>query len=166
VRSSITARLQQRFPDLQTHCVGFYWPFKAEVDLRGFVRALIAKGAKACLPVVVERRQPVEFWAWEPRTKLARGVWNIPIPAERHVVTPSALLIPLVGFDPDCYRLGFGGGYYDRTLARMDPKPLRIGIGLELGRLNSIWPQPHDIPLDAVVTESRVWERTATSEGS
>ena len=69
---------------------------------------------------------------------------------------PTALLVPLVGFDRRGYRLGYGGGYYDRTLATMHPKPLTIGIGYDLGRLETIHPQPHDIPMDAIVTEAGV----------
>jgi 5-formyltetrahydrofolate cyclo-ligase len=72
------------------------------------------------------------------------------------VVQPSLLLIPLLGFDSQGYRLGYGGGYYDRTLAALRLKPLTIGIGYEAGRLETIQPQPHDIPLDAVVTESGI----------
>jgi 5-formyltetrahydrofolate cyclo-ligase len=87
---------------------------------------------------------------------MARGVWNIPIPAERQVVPPGALLVPLVGFDSRGYRLGYGGGFYDRTLAALSPKPLAIGVGYEFGRLATIHPQPHDIPMDALVTEAGV----------
>jgi hypothetical protein len=85
--------------------------------------------------------------------KLKRGIWGIPIPAERRIVQPTALLVPLIGFDKAGYRLGYGGGYYDRTLAVMIPKPLTIGVGYALGRLETIHPQPHDIPMDAIVTE-------------
>jgi 5-formyltetrahydrofolate cyclo-ligase len=67
-------------------------------------------------------------------------------------VRPTALLVPLVGFDRRGYRLGYGGGYYDRTLAAMGPKPFTIGIGYEIGCLETIHPQPHDIPMHAIVT--------------
>lgn len=85
--------------------------------------------------------------------KLKRGIWGIPIPAERQIVRPTALLMPLIGFDEAGYRLGCGGGYYGRTLAVMMPKPLTIGVGYALGRLDTIHPQPHDIPMDAILTE-------------
>jgi 5-formyltetrahydrofolate cyclo-ligase len=88
--------------------------------------------------------------------KLVRGIWNIPIPSERNLVQPTVLLVPLLGFDAAGYRLGQGGGYYDRTLATLPQKPLTIGIGYELGRLESIYPQPHDRPMDAIITESGV----------
>lgn len=148
--------VEQQFPGLANAVVGFYWPFRGEIGVYPLVRRLIERGVRAALPVVVEKRQPLEFWAWHPGMRLRRDVWDIPIPAERQVVQPTALLVPLVGFDADGYRLGYGGGYYDRTLAAMDPKPLAIGIGYELGRLETIHPQPHDIPMHAIVTETGV----------
>ncbi len=146
--------VEQQFPELASSLLGFYWPFRGEIGPHPLVRRLVERSARAALPVVVEKRQPLEFWAWRPGAPLRRGVWNIPIPVERHVVRPTALLVPLVGFDRRGYRLGYGGGYYDRTLAAMDPKPLTIGIGYEIGCLDTIHPQPHDIPMDAIVTEA------------
>ena len=88
--------------------------------------------------------------------KLERGIWNIPVPHEKNPVSPGTLLVPLLGFDAAGYRLGHGGGYYDRTLASVTERPLTIGVGYEFGRLETIYPQAHDIPMDAVVTESGV----------
>lgn len=154
VRSSaIIDRLRAGLPSLAGEAAGFYWAFKGEIDLRGVVRDLVGRGSQAALPVVVEKGRPLEFWSWRPRMKMDRGIWNIPIPGERVVVQPRLLLVPLVGFDAAGYRLGYGGGYYDRTLAAMQPRPLAIGVGFGLGRLSSIMPQPHDIPMDAIVTE-------------
>ena len=154
IRARVRELIREQFPELPCACIGFYWPFKGEIDLRHLVRDLLAVGAEAALPVVVERRQPLAFWAWRPRMKLERSVWNIPVPAAPNAVRPTALLVPLLGFDGAGYRLGYGGGYYDRTLATMNPAPLTIGVGYELGRLETIHPQPHDIPLDAIVTEA------------
>jgi 5-formyltetrahydrofolate cyclo-ligase len=100
----------------------FYWPFKSEIDLNDLVQEFLTHGAAAALPVVVQKQQPLEFWRWRPHMRLARGLWNIPVPTERDVVEPTALLVPLLGFDAAGYRLGYGGGYYDRTLATMKPK--------------------------------------------
>jgi 5-formyltetrahydrofolate cyclo-ligase len=144
----------QHFPELANALIGFYWPFRGEIGPHPLVRRLVEQGARAALPVVVEKGRPLEFWAWRPGTRLRRGVWDIPIPAERQVVRPTALLVPLVGFDRRGFRLGYGGGYYDRTLATMDPKPLTIGIGYEIGALETIHPQPHDIPMHAIATEA------------
>lgn len=151
--------VERHFPQLASAVIGFYWPFRGEIGLHPLVRRLVERGARAALPVVVEKRQPLEFWAWRPGAPLRRGVWDIPIPAAREVVQPTALLVPLVGFDGAGYRLGYGGGYYDRTLAALDPRPLAIGVGYELGRLATIHPQPHDVPMDAIVTEAGLQQR-------
>ena len=82
------------------------------------------------------------------------GVWNILHPAEGPPVYPEALLIPLVGFDKGGYRLGYGAGYYDRTIAVLPKAPVKIGVGFELQRMDTIHPQPHDIPMDYIITEN------------
>jgi 5-formyltetrahydrofolate cyclo-ligase len=152
----IAALLERHVPELAGASVGFYWPFKGELDLRDFAIALHAAGSRLSLPVVVEKGAPLEFWRWTPETRMARGDWGIPVPAERIVERPTALIVPLLGFDAAGYRLGYGGGYYDRTLAALEPRPFTVGVGFELGRLASIFPLRHDIPLDAVVTEKGI----------
>lgn len=136
--------------------IGFYWPFRGEFDARALVAALIEGGAVAALPAVVAPRTPLEFRFWEPGTETEPGAYKIPVPRARHLVTPDLLLVPLVGFDAGRYRLGYGAGYYDRTLAAARPRPFAIGIGYELSRLDTIHPQPHDIPMDVIVTEEGV----------
>ena len=86
---------------------------------------------------------------------MENGFWDIPVPANDVRVTPTALLVPLVGFDEVGYRLGYGGGYYDRTLGSLPAKPIAIGVGYELAHLETIYPQAHDIPMSTIVTESR-----------
>jgi 5-formyltetrahydrofolate cyclo-ligase len=125
-------------------------------SFRHLAQNFIALGAEAALPVVTEKLQPLEFWSWQPQMELVRGIWNIPIPRERTPVQPTVLLVPLVGFDRAGYRLGHGAGYYDRTLRAFTPKPLTIGIGYEFGRLETIYPQSHDVPMDAIITEGGV----------
>lgn len=134
--------------------VGLYWPFRAEIDVRPLARALIAGGTRIGLPVVVTPNAPVEFREWTPGAPVARGVWNIPVPDGTPQVFPACLVVPLVGFDAAGYRLGYGGGYYDRTLAARRPRPWAIGLGFDLGRLDSIHPLGHDVPMDGIVTES------------
>lgn len=153
---TICESMRDGFPELREACVGFYWPFQGEIDLRDLAQDFVAQGADVALPVVVKKGQPMEFWSWQPQMKLVRGIWNIPIPSERNPVQPTALLVPLVGFDAAGYRLGHGGGYYDRTLASLTQRPLTIGVGYELGRLETIYPQPHDVPMDAIVTENGI----------
>lgn len=156
VRRTVCNLIRERFPELRHACIGFYWPFQGEIDLRFLVESFVGLGSEAALPVVAEKLKPLEFWSWQPRTELVRGIWNIPIPRERNSVQPTVLLVPLIGFDAVGHRLGQGGGYYDRTLAASVKKPLTVGVGYEFGRLDTIHPQPHDIPMDAIVTESRV----------
>jgi 5-formyltetrahydrofolate cyclo-ligase len=136
--------------------IGLYWPIRGEIDLRDFARDLVAAGGIVALPVVVQDAAPVEFWRWQPGVALKRGRWNIPVPPEREVVRPDVLVVPLVGFDSGRYRLGYGGGFYDRTLAGAVPRPHTIGIAFAEVELPSIHPQPHDIPMDVIVTEQYV----------
>jgi 5-formyltetrahydrofolate cyclo-ligase len=86
-------------------------------------------------------------------------VWNIPVPEKRNIVIPQAVLAPLVGFDRQGYRLGYGGGYFDRTLAALAPRPRAIGVGFELLQIETIYPQPFDFPMDVVVTEAEIRRR-------
>lgn len=137
--------------------LGIYWPFRGEIDVRDIARRRIEAGGTVGLPVVVAKAAPVEFWRWEPGMQLARGIWNIPIPPQRDPIRPDALIIPLVAFDAQRYRLGYGGGYYDRTLASFEPRPFCIGLGYARFQLQTIHPQPHDIPMDMIVTEEFVW---------
>jgi 5,10-methenyltetrahydrofolate synthetase len=90
---------------------------------------------------------------------LARGVYDIPYPDEGPEVRPATVLLPMNGFDAGGYRLGYGGGYFDRTLAALDDRPRVIGVTYELARLPTIHPQPWDIPMDYVVTEAGVYTR-------
>jgi 5,10-methenyltetrahydrofolate synthetase len=139
--------------------LGIYFPIRGEIDLRELARRHIEAGGQVALPVVVEMGQPVDFWRWEPSARTRRGLWNIPIPRERVVVHPQTLIVPLVGFDRSCFRLGYGAGYYDRTLAAAVPRPRAIGIAHSDAELPTIHPQPHDIPMDKIVTESVILER-------
>jgi 5-formyltetrahydrofolate cyclo-ligase len=136
--------------------LGVYWPFRAEFDPRPLVDRLIARGFAVALPVVVDKKGPLEYRLWRPGDPLVSGVWDIPVPEKREIVVPQAVLAPLVGFDRRCYRLGYGGGYFDRTLAALSPRPLAIGVGFELSRIETIHPQDFDIPMDLVVTEAEL----------
>ncbi len=156
IQNRVTKSLRVTVAAPPRACLGFYWPFKGEIDLRGLLKEYLLAGTDAALPVVVEKNQPLEFWRWRPGMPMQTDLWHIPIPEQRVLVQPTVLLIPLVGFDAAGYRLGYGGGYYDRSLALMTPTPWKIGVGYELGRLPSIHPQAHDIPLDTIVTEAGV----------
>jgi 5-formyltetrahydrofolate cyclo-ligase len=140
--------------------IGFYWPFKAEFDPRALVTQLLATAPwRAALPVVSARNAPLSFRPWTPECEMESGVLGIPIPKTLDTLVPDVLLAPLVGFDAANYRLGYGGGYFDRTLAALSPRPQVIGVGFELSRLESIHPQPHDVAMDLIVTEAGVQYR-------
>jgi 5-formyltetrahydrofolate cyclo-ligase len=133
-----------------------YWPFRAEFDPRPFVRDLIGRGWQIALPVVIQKKAPLEFRLWTPDAPMENGIWDIPVPRDGAVVRPGVMLAPVVGFDDACFRLGYGGGYYDRTLAVLAPRPVTIGIGFEFSHLETIYPEPHDQRLDMIVTEAGV----------
>jgi 5-formyltetrahydrofolate cyclo-ligase len=137
--------------------LGVYSAMRGEIDILDVATEHIARGGRVALPVVVEKASPVEFWRWWPGMPMTRGVWNIPIPAQRECVIPDALVVPLLGFDAALYRLGYGGGYYDRTLANALPRPYCVGLGFQSGMLSSIYPQTHDIPMNQIVTDERAY---------
>ena len=139
--------------------LGVYWPFRAEFDPRDLVDWAVSEGHGVALPVVIDKKGPLEYRAWRPGESLVDGVWNIPVPEKREIVTPAIVLAPVVGFDRECYRLGYGGGYFDRTLAALEPKPLAIGVGFEVQAIETIHPQAFDVPMDLIVTETGVRRR-------
>jgi 5-formyltetrahydrofolate cyclo-ligase len=152
----ITRSLVNCFPILQWMVVGFYWPYQGEFDPRFAIHYFRKKGGRTALPVVTQKGAPLQFREWWPGVRTTQGAFDLPVPQETKELRPEALLIPPVGFDTQGYRLGYGGGYFDRTLAGMSPQPLKIGVGFELSRIPTIHPQPHDVPMDFVVTEEGV----------
>lgn len=141
-----------------------YWPIKAELDLRFWMKSLAARGAHMALPVIETPWEPLAFRAWHPDTRMKRGHWNIPVPpGDAPRLVPEVALAPLVGWDGDSYRLGYGGRYFDRTLAVLSPKPFAIRVGLLSARLTTIFPRPHDVRLDAIVTEAGLEQRVGTA---
>ncbi len=157
--ASIARQLEKALPQLCTARFAFTWPMPGEPDLREAAARWVVAGAEASLPETVKGR-PLTFRPWTPDVPMRPGVWNIPVPDTDAVVTPDILLIPCLGYDDAGYRLGNGGGYYDRTLAAIHPRPLAIGVGWSHAVLPSIDPQPHDIPMDLIVTErALIWHR-------
>lgn len=146
--------LQARVDLSRFQTLGIYWPVRGEIDVRELAIEHLKRGGRVGLPVVVTKSAPVEFWSWRPEMPMGRGIWNIPIPEQRELVIPEALIVPLVGFDGASYRLGYGGGYYDRTIAAASQRPYCVGLGYEAGRLASIFPQAHDIPMSTIVTDA------------
>jgi len=136
--------------------ISAYWPLRGEPDLRPWLGVLHAQGLTCVLPVVVEKGAPLAFRRWFPGCAMEKGFWNIPVPADPALFTPQLLISPVVGFDPQCYRLGYGGGYFDRTLALLQSQQRGfhvLGVGYGMARLDTIHPLPHDIALHGIVTE-------------
>jgi 5-formyltetrahydrofolate cyclo-ligase len=157
--AAITTSLRSLLIPFNGHIFGFYWPHRGEYDPVGLATEIVASGGACALPVVVERRRPLQFRIWHPDVAMVPGElsFGIPHPPDGDPVTPDIVLVPLVGFDTEGYRLGYGGGYFDRTLAALDPKPRTIGVGFDLGRMETIHPQAHDVRLDVIVTEVGVF---------
>lgn len=141
--------------------VAFCWPIKHEPDVRAVVAHWEALGARAALPVVVAEAAPLAFRLWTPDTQLAPDRYGIPTPISGDFIQPDLILLPLNGFDAAGYRLGYGGGYFDRTLAVLSPRPLAVGVGFEVNRLPSIRPESHDQRLDWIVTEAGAFRSDA-----
>jgi 5,10-methenyltetrahydrofolate synthetase len=158
-RRRIDGYLERSFPGLAGKRVAFCWPIKNEYDARHFAKTLRERGALTALPVVVAPKTPLKFREWHPGVELAKGPLDIPYPVNSPEVLPEAVLLPMNGWDPQGYRLGYGAGFFDRTLASLAKRPVVIGISYEHSRMDTIHPQPWDIPVDYLVTERGVYRR-------
>lgn len=153
------AHLRSGFPELGRGIVAFCWPYKNEYDARHLANELRQQGAATAMPVVVAPKNPLIFREWHPGVELVPGVYDIPYPVGSAQVEPDWVLLPMNGFDEQGYRLGYGGGFFDRTLAAAKKKPTVVGVTYEMARIDTIHPQPYDIPMDFVVTERGIYKR-------
>jgi len=154
----VALRLDSLIEQQSGHCiVSLYWPFRGELNLRSWMERSHARGIGIALPEVVAKAQPLVFRLWTPEARMIPGIWNIPVPVDGAVVTPDVVIAPLVGYDTKGYRLGYGGGFFDRTLAAMalrQATPLAIGVGHSCAAVTSIYPQSHDLPMSVILTET------------
>ena len=152
IRHHLLSLLEQ---EIKPTRLAAYWPIGGEPDVIDCLAVLHDQGFELSLPVVVATDQPLIFRCWTPKTALVPGIWQIPVPDENQPESnPEVVLMPLVGWDRRGYRLGNGGGFYDRTLAVLKPDPTVMGVGYQAAELPSIRPQPHDIPCDLIITEN------------
>lgn len=158
-RRRIDRSLELSFPGLAGAKVAFCWPIKGEYDARHLARTLRDRGTLTALPVVVAPKTPLLFREWHPGVELATGALDIPYPANSAEVVPEVVLLPMNGWDQQGYRLGYGAGFFDRTLAAMAKRPVVVGVTYELAKMDTIHPQSWDIPADYVVTERGVYRR-------
>jgi 5-formyltetrahydrofolate cyclo-ligase len=108
---------------------------------------------KIGLPVVDKVHKTLTFYSWYPGCPMEEDAYQIPKPKDTEIVVPTLLFVPCVGFGPGGYRLGYGGGFYDRTLAALRPKPVTVGLAYSHAYVSSFEPEPHDVPLAAILTE-------------
>ncbi|MSQ52772.1 MAG: 5-formyltetrahydrofolate cyclo-ligase [Betaproteobacteria bacterium] len=158
-RRAIDEHLRRGFPGLRGTTLAICWPYRNEYDARHLAAELRASNTTIALPVVVARGAPLQFREWRPGVAMAQGDLGIPYPSATTPCQPRVVLLPMVGFDAGGYRLGYGGGYFDRTLAALHPRPAIIGVAHELARIATIHPQSHDIAVDYLVTERGVYCR-------
>lgn len=155
VRSRVVAdRLLRWLRTMPVQRLAFYWPTRAEPEVTQAVLTWLAENPTrlASLPVIAG--QLLEFARWHARMPMKAGAMGIQVPDTAERVKPQLLVLPCVGIDEQRYRLGYGGGFYDRTLAASPVRPTTVGIAFDCGRVKTIEPQPHDIPLDLGLTES------------
>ena len=146
--------------------VGAYWPIKGEFDPLPALHRWKEDGElldeplrrRIGLPVVNKQHKTLTFHAWYPGCPMEEDAYGIPKPKDTEEFHPELLLVPCVGYGPGGYRLGYGGGFYDRTLATLQPKPFTVGLGFTHGFVPDFEPQAHDVPLDAILNENgAVW---------
>lgn len=157
--AAIAQHLGRLMKLLAPKLVAFCWPYRGEFDCRPLIRQRLGDGGGAALPVITAAQAPMTFREWTPASTMIDGPYGIPIPAAGRTVAPDLLLMPVNAFDEQAFRLGYGGGYFDRTLAALQPRPLAVGVGFELARIASIAPGPFDLPMDYVVTEAGAFIR-------
>ncbi|MBL8708216.1 MAG: 5-formyltetrahydrofolate cyclo-ligase [Rhodospirillaceae bacterium] len=157
---ALKRHLMESVPIAPGIAVSGYWPLEGEIDVRPVLAALDALGHPVGLPVVVAKGEPLRFRRWHPSDVMVMGSFKVLTPPEGAPdVIPQVLLVPLLAFDPDGYRLGYGGGFYDRTLAKLRAAghALAVGVAYAAQELAAVPRGPHDEPLDYVVTERAVF---------
>lgn len=145
----------------QPGIVSGFIPYKSEISTIPLLNTLRRAGWTTALPVVIAPAQPLVFRSWAPGEPLVPGVWDIPMPAETAAeVLPDVLLVPMLAFDRAGYRLGYGGGFYDRTLEKLRKLKtvVAIGIAYQAQMVDEVPRGPHDAPLDFVMTEEETFK--------
>jgi len=136
--------------------VAGYMPIRSEIDPRPLMEALRARGARLALPAIVGKHRPLAFRAWAPDAALEAGPFGTLHPADDAApVAPDIVLVPLVAFDRTGHRIGYGGGFYDRTLARLrrDSGVMAVGVAFDMQEIETVPASPHDVILDRILTD-------------
>jgi 5-formyltetrahydrofolate cyclo-ligase len=147
----LTRHVLLDYPPPADHVVSGFWPLDQEIDIRPLLLALHERGNPVCLPVTPSRGEPLTFRRWRPGDVLVAERFGTMRPVGEETV-PGTLLIPLLAFDASGRRLGYGGGFYDRTLAGL-PHSFRLGCAFAVQQMDAVPVGPYDLTLDAVATE-------------
>lgn len=142
--------------DLAMKSVSGFIPYRSEIDVTPLLGALSKKDCTTCLPIVIGEGQPLVFRQWQPGDKTEPGAWNIPVPLKSAIlVEPDILLVPLLAFDSAGYRLGYGGGFYDRTIEKLarQKTTITIGVAYSAQQITNVPTDKHDQQLDWILTE-------------
>jgi 5-formyltetrahydrofolate cyclo-ligase len=154
VGAALTPVVLDHMPPPPGAVVAGFWPMGQEIDIRPLLNALHDRGHPVALPVTPKRGAPLSFRRWRPGDELARGPMGTRQPdAAAEALTPAFLLVPLLAFDRRGHRLGYGGGYYDRTLAAL-PGATALGVGYAAQELDEVPAGPDDARLQAIATEA------------
>jgi len=137
--------------------VGGYYPVNFEINILEFLEKLEIKGVQLCLPIV-KKDNKMEFYSWSTKNLLKLNKYGIPEPEQIKKVFPDIILVPLVAFDSRLYRIGYGGGYYDRYIEKLSNKKnlLKIGIAHSCQKINRVPTNKYDKKLDIIITEKYV----------
>ncbi|MDZ7920387.1 5-formyltetrahydrofolate cyclo-ligase [Rhodoferax sp.] len=141
--------------------IGAYWPIKGEFDPLPALHRWKEDGElidqpqprRIGLPVVNREHKTMTFHAWYPGCPMEEDAYGIPKPKDTELIVPTLLFVPCVGYSAGGYRLGYGGGFYDRMLASLSPKPFTVGLGFGTEFVDDFEPEPHDMPLDAILND-------------
>jgi len=141
--------------------IGAYWPIKGEFDPLPALHRWKEDGElidqpqprRIGLPVVNREHKTMTFHAWYPGCPMEEDAYGIPKPKDTELIMPTLLFVPCVGYSAGGYRLGYGGGFYDRMLGSLNPKPFTVGLGFGTDFVDDFEPEPHDIPLDAILND-------------
>lgn len=162
VHSMGTAQTALPAPAIEPTVAAICWPVRAEYDAREIAGKMRKNGVIVSLPVVISPISALIFREWQVATEMVQDEYGIPYPATGKALRPAVIFVPVVGFDLHGYRLGYGGGFFDRTIAELSMTgrtPVVIGVGYELAKMDTIRPQAHDMPMDFVVTEAGIYRR-------
>lgn len=153
-------QIADSLPMPQSPVVSAYWALKTELDLRPLMNAFYDKGVPVCLPVVTGKRESLLFRLWSPQAELVKGLYGTEQPDEKYeTVEPNVLFLPLLAFDRQGGRLGYGGGFYDRTVHELrakNPDVIVVGTGFSAQEIDEVPVEDTDEKMDWILTESEL----------